>query len=77
MNVQYISDNLGNKTAVVVAIEDWESIKKSYPDIENLEDELPQWQKDIIDVRLNDYYKNPADVVDFDEMIDRIEKRLL
>ena len=30
MNVQYISDNLGNKTAVVVSIEDWGKIPKKY-----------------------------------------------
>ncbi len=41
------------------------------------EDELPQWQKEVIDTRLDDYYKNPTDVMDFDKMIDDIEKRLL
>ncbi|WP_417940940.1 hypothetical protein [Flavobacterium sp. RS13.1] len=43
----------------------------------DLDDELPQWQKDILDTRLNDYYKKPTDVMDFDKMIDDIEKRLL
>ncbi|MCW2120607.1 addiction module component CHP02574 family protein [Flavobacterium sp. 7A] len=70
MNVQYISDNLGNKTAVVIAIEDWEIMKKCYPDIENLEDELPQWQKDIVLSRLND----PQATMDAFEMIDDLEK---
>ena len=59
MNVQYISDNLGNKIAVVVAIEDWTLIKNNYPDIENHEDELPQWQKDLIDDRLETIAKKP------------------
>jgi hypothetical protein len=43
----------------------------------DLDDELPQWQKDIIDTRLEDYHKNPTDVMNFDKMIDDIEKRLL
>lgn len=43
----------------------------------NSSDELPQWQKEILDTRLNDYYKNPTDVMDFDKMIDDIENRLL
>ncbi|MGL2994964.1 addiction module protein [Flavobacterium sp. TSSA_36] len=42
-----------------------------------VEDELPQWQKEILDARLDDYYKNPTDVMDFDKMIEAIEKRLL
>jgi len=36
-------------------------------------DELSAWQKQIIDERLSDYYKNPSDVVDFDKIIDDIE----
>jgi hypothetical protein len=43
----------------------------------DLDEELPQWQKDIIDNRLDGYYKNPTDVMDFDKMIDDIEKRFL
>lgn len=43
----------------------------------DLDDELPQFQKDILDTRLDDYYKNPTDVMDFDKMIDAVEKRLL
>jgi hypothetical protein len=43
----------------------------------DLDDELPQWQKDILDTRLDDYYKNPTEVMDFDKMIEDIEKRLL
>jgi len=32
--------------------------------------------KKIIDERLNDYYKNPANVIDFDKTLDDIEKTL-
>ena len=47
-----ISDNLGNKTAVVVEIEDWERIKKSYSSIEKVNEDLPQWQRDLKGGRL-------------------------
>jgi hypothetical protein len=30
MSIQYISDNLGNKTAVIIPIEDWEKIPNKY-----------------------------------------------
>lgn len=36
--------------------------------------ELLEWQKQLIDERLNDYYLNPIDIMDFDKTIDDIEK---
>ena len=38
--------------------------------------ELATWQKQIIDDRLSDYYKNPTDLACFDKTIDDIEKSL-
>ena len=38
---------------------------------------LKDWQKEIIDERLRDYYKNPDDVIDFEKTIDDIEKDIL
>jgi hypothetical protein len=32
MNIQYISDNLGNPTAVIIPIEDWKIISKKLND---------------------------------------------
>ena len=75
MNVQYISDNLGNKTAVVVAIEDWEIIKKSYPNIEKVNEELPQWQKDILDARLSDV-SNPEKFKSIEYLFDVIDEEI-
>lgn len=39
--------------------------------------ELTNWQRQIIDKRLNDYYKEPCNNADFDKTIDDIEKNLL
>ena len=54
--------------------------KTKYADLQKEEAEniveLASWQKQIIDERLNDYYNNPIDVVDFDKTIDDIEKSL-
>lgn len=35
--------------------------------------EIALWQKEIIDERLNDYYKNPSDVLDFDQILKDID----
>lgn len=80
MNLQFIHDNRGNTTGVFISIEEWQSLKTKYADLQKEEAEniveLASWQKQIIDDRLNDYYKNPTDVVDFDKTIDDIEKTL-
>lgn len=35
-----------------------------------------EYQKQLLDKRLNDYYQNPTSVSDFDQTIDDIEKSL-
>lgn len=54
MKTQIIQDSKGLPAGVFIPIQDWENIKMNYPDIENLNEELPQWQKDILDSRLAD-----------------------
>ncbi|MBX3163378.1 MAG: hypothetical protein KF900_02770 [Bacteroidetes bacterium] len=80
MTLQFIHDNRGNTTGVFIPIEEWQTLKTKYADLQKEEAEnvmeLAQWQKQIIDERLNDYYKNANDVTDFDKMLDDIEKSL-
>ena len=80
MTLQFIHDNKGNTTGVFIPIEEWQYLKTKYTDLQKEEAEnlveFAQWQKQIIDERLNDYYKNPGDVTDFDNTIDDIEKSL-
>ena len=80
MILQFIHDNKGNTTGVFISIEEWQVLKTKYTELqkeeaENLKD-LAQWQKKVITERVNDYYKNPSDVTDFDKTIDDIEKSL-
>lgn len=37
------------------------------------EDEIPQWQKDILDNRLKDFFLNPNQGCDFDEFCSKLE----
>lgn len=59
MKLQIIQDGQGKNTGVFITMEDWISIKNQYPDIENLDDDLPQWEKELIDKRLDAIANNP------------------
>jgi hypothetical protein len=80
MSLQFIQDNKGNTTGVYIPIEEWQNLKAKYNGLEQKEIEnnieLATWQKNILDERLNDYYLNPSDVIDFNKTIDDIEKSL-
>jgi hypothetical protein len=80
MSLQFIHDNRGNTTGVFIPIEEWQDLKTKYADLQIEEDlnniELTSWQKDILDERLENYYKNPNDVVDFDATIANIRKKI-
>jgi putative addiction module component len=39
------------------------------------EDSIPQWQKDEVNQRLKDLEKHPEKAIDFDQTMDRIEKK--
>lgn len=80
MSLQFIHDNKGNTTGVFIPIEDWLTLKTKYADLEVEEttntEELPDWEKQLIDERLADYYKNPNDVYDIHETINEFRKNL-
>lgn len=80
MTLQFIHDNKGNTTGVFISIEEWQALKAKYTELQKEEaenvTELAPWQKQVIDERLTDYYKNPGDVSDLDKTIDDIEKGL-
>jgi hypothetical protein len=68
MNLQYISDSKGQTTGVF--------LKSKYKDIEGEEIDIPEWHKDLVRQRLDDYKKNPGSALDFDTALDDIEKEL-
>ena len=80
MTLQFIHDNKGNTTGVFIPIEEWQTLKTKYNELQKEEAknilELASWQKQIIDERLSDYYYDPKDVTDFDKTIDDIEKTI-
>jgi hypothetical protein len=80
MTLQFIHDNKGNTTGVFIPIDEWQDLKTKYTDLQTEEAQnnvtLTSWQKEIIDQRLEDYYKNPNDVVDFDTTVANIRETI-
>ena len=80
MSLQFIHDKKGNTIGVFIPIDDWQSLKEKYTDLEQEETKqvvnLSNWQKQLIDERLNIYNSNPNDVSDFNETLNEIEKSI-
>jgi hypothetical protein len=76
MKLQVLNDNFGNQTGVFVPIEDWNLIKKNYPDIETLEQELPQWEKDLIDNRLKAISENPERLKPIETLFEELNRKI-
>jgi len=76
MNLQYISDSKGQTTGVFIPINEWNDLKNKYKGIEQEEMDIPNWHKDLVKKRLEDYRKNPGSALDFDAAMDDIEKEL-
>jgi hypothetical protein len=76
MNLQYISDSKGQTTGVFIPINEWNELKNKYKNIEQEEITVPEWHKDLVLKRLEDYKQNPDSAMDFDSAMDDIEKEL-
>jgi hypothetical protein len=69
MSLQYLQDNNGNTTAVVVPIDEWNRFTEKYKDLE----ELPQWQKNIIDHRLDSIKNHPEELVPLEDFMKELD----
>jgi len=77
MSVQYISDNLGNHTAVIIPIEEWEKLTTKYSELSVLEEYvIPEWHKDIVLERLGSFKKNPKNIISSEALFEELEKDL-
>jgi hypothetical protein len=76
MSLQYISDNSGHTTAVIIPIEEWNIMRGEYPGIETIESELPQWQKDIIDKNLKEIADNPQCLRPIEELFNELDSEV-
>jgi Putative addiction module component len=76
MKPQIIKDSEGKNTGVFIPFDEWTKIKNNYPDIENIDTNIPEWQKEIIDSRLEDIAKNPSSLRPISELIDILKNEV-
>ena len=76
MKLQVLQDNQGNQTGVYIPLEDWTLIKNNYPDIETIDQDLPQWEKDLIDSRLNSIKNNPKSLRPINELLEELNRKI-
>lgn len=70
MHLQYIQDFIGATTAVIVPIEEWNKITEKNSGLE----EFTQWQKNVIDQRLELYKNHPERVIPIKQFFEQMDK---
>lgn len=70
MTPQYTYDNNGNPIGVFIPITDWNRITEKYSDLE----ELPEWEKNLIDQRIDFIKKHPEQLIPIEEFIAELDK---
>lgn len=68
VNPQYTFDQAGNPVGVFLSIEEWASIAR------HLQLQMPEWQKKLIDGRLEAYRRNPSELLDWDTITQEFDK---
>lgn len=73
MQLSYVSDATGNTVAVQIPIEEWNTLKQRFPDVENLQSDTPQWQKDLVEKRLENIAANPGRLRPIEELFEELD----
>ena len=76
MPVNYLSNSGGETIAVQIPIDDWKKIKDKYPDVDDLDGDLPQWQKNMIDKRMRAINDDVTSVMDIEGLFDELDKEI-
>jgi hypothetical protein len=56
---QIVKDQQGMPMGVFIPIQSWNTLVVQYPDIATLDEDLPQWEKEFIDKRLDMIQRYP------------------
>jgi len=59
LDKQVLTDTQGIPMGVFIPMKTWENITLQYPSIELFDGDIPQWEKDFIDRRLNRAQHHP------------------
>ncbi|TAN13613.1 MAG: addiction module component CHP02574 family protein [Chitinophagaceae bacterium] len=76
MKLQVIQDDQGKDTGVFIPMNEWLLMKNNYPDIETIDKDVPQWEKDLIDQRLDAIAQNPKRVRPGKELLQELKRKV-
>lgn len=75
MKAQIIENKDGTLAGVFVPIEDWNILKQRFPELEETSEDIPQWQKDILETRMRDL-NNPEKLRPIEELMDFLDEKI-
>jgi len=73
MSLQIIQGGNGKPAGVFIPMNDWDVIKTNYPDIENVNSEIPDWQKQLLDKRLETIANNSNSIKPIEELFTELD----
>ncbi len=76
MKLQVLYDSNGNNSGVYIPSQEWSLIKQQYPDIEEISNDIPEWQKEILTKRLEAIAKNPERIKPIQGLFDALDKKV-
>ncbi len=76
MNLQILRDSDGNDSGVYIPPQEWKLIKQQYPDIEEITNDIPDWQKEILTSRLTAISENPERIKPISDLFDVLDKKV-
>lgn len=76
MNLQVLLDSNGKNSGVYIPSQEWTLIKQQYPDIEEISNDIPDWQKEILTSRLDAIAKNPERIKPIEGLFDALNKKV-
>lgn len=75
MEAEIIQNHKGRK-GVFIPMEEWEEMKAVYPEIESLNDNLQQWEKDFIDERLEAISRNSKRLLPIEGLFAELKRKI-
>ena len=76
MNLTLVQDEKGNQKGVFIPLKEWDIIKKNYPDIEFSLEDISDWEKKLIDDRLDSIDAQPEIIKPGIGLINELNKKI-
>lgn len=73
MKTQVIENSNGTAAGVFIPQEDWNNLKRQFPNLEKVNAKIPKWQKELLDERLKSMKKKDQ-LKPIDSLFDLLDK---